>query len=74
MPKMPKMPKGRRRRIGPLATATALWKIWRRIPARQRKRILAQARKHGPRLIRRHGPRLVRVAAKASRRRSRRRR
>ena len=63
---MPKIPKVARRRITPLATATVLWDVWKRIPPKQRKQIMAQARKHGPRLIKQ----AVRARSK-SRRRSR---
>jgi hypothetical protein len=45
---MPKLRLGRR--AGPWGTALALWELWRRIPPKQRQRILKQARKHGPRL------------------------
>ena len=48
---MPKIPKLARRRVGPLATATLLWDVWKRIPPKQRKQIVDQARTHGPRLI-----------------------
>jgi hypothetical protein len=40
------------RRAGLWGTAIALWKLWKRIPPRHRKRLLKQARKHGPRLAR----------------------
>jgi len=39
------------RRAGPLGTAVTVWKLWKRIPPKHRKRLLAQARKHGPRLV-----------------------
>ena len=61
---MPKTPKVARRRITPLATATVLWDVWKRIPPKQRKQIMAQARKHGPRLIKQ----AVRARSKSSRR------
>jgi hypothetical protein len=48
---MPKIPKLAGRRVAPIATATVLWDVWRRIPPKQRKLIVAQARKHGPRLV-----------------------
>ena len=38
------------RRAGPWGTALAAWELWKRIPPKQRKRIIQQARKHGPRL------------------------
>jgi hypothetical protein len=38
------------RRAGPVGAALTLWDLWRRIPPKQRKRILQQARKHGPKL------------------------
>jgi len=47
---MPKLPKIVRRRVGPLGTAFLLWDVWKRIPPKQRRKLLAQARKHGPRL------------------------
>ena len=36
---------------GPWATAVTVWKLWKKIPPKHRKKILAQARKHGPRLV-----------------------
>jgi len=60
------MPRARRlfmRRMGPVGVALTAFDIWRRIPPKQRKRILAEARKHGPRLAK---------AAAAKRRRRRR--
>jgi hypothetical protein len=48
---MPKIPKLAGRRVGPITTVTLLWDVWKRIPPKQRKRIVAQARKHGPRLV-----------------------
>jgi len=39
------------RRAGPWGTAVAVWKLWRRIPPKHRRRLLQQARKHGPRLV-----------------------
>jgi hypothetical protein len=49
---MPKLPRILRRRVGPLSTLLLAWDVWKRIPPKQRKRLLAQARKHGPRLAR----------------------
>ena len=46
------------RRAGPLGLALTAWDIWRRIPPKQRRRILEATRKHGPR-----------VASQASKRR-----
>jgi TRAP-type C4-dicarboxylate transport system substrate-binding protein len=45
----------------PVALALAAYKIWRRLPPRQRKAMLKLARKHGPKL-----------AAKAAQRRRKR--
>jgi hypothetical protein len=36
------------RRAGPLGIALTAWDLWRRLPPKQRKRLLAAARKHGP--------------------------
>lgn len=38
------------RRMGPLGLALTAYDLWRRLPRKQRKRLLKQARKHGPRL------------------------
>ena len=38
------------RSAGVWGAAIALWKLWKRIPAKQRKQLLKHARKHGPRL------------------------
>jgi hypothetical protein len=38
------------RRAGPVGLALTAYDIWRRLPPKQRKRLLAQARRHGPRL------------------------
>jgi hypothetical protein len=42
-----RMPK---RRVRPVGTALLLWRIWRRLPATQRRWVGRQVRKHGPRL------------------------
>ncbi|MDQ2984788.1 MAG: aldehyde dehydrogenase family protein [Actinomycetota bacterium] len=36
------------RRAGPVGVALTAWDLWRRIPPKQRRRIMRQARKHGP--------------------------
>jgi hypothetical protein len=41
------MPK---RRLRPVGTALILWRLWRRLPAGQRRFLGRQVRKHGPRL------------------------
>jgi hypothetical protein len=38
------------RRAGPLGIALAMWDLWKRLPPKQRKRVIASARKHGPRI------------------------
>ena len=38
------------RRMGPIGIALTAFDVWRRIPPKQRRRIIAEARKHGPRL------------------------
>jgi len=38
------------RRMGPFGIALTAWDIWRRLPPKQRKRILDATRKHGPRI------------------------
>jgi hypothetical protein len=40
----------RKLRPTPWAFAIAVWDIWRRLPATQRRQLLKLARKHGPRL------------------------
>ncbi|HWE81535.1 MAG TPA: hypothetical protein VG265_07780 [Gaiellaceae bacterium] len=42
--------RGPRRALGIAALA---WNIWRKLPSRQRRKLLGLARKHGPKLIRR---------------------
>ena len=54
------------RRMGPLGVALTAYDIWRRIPPKQRKRLVEAARKHGPRLA-------ARAAQGGQRRRTRRR-
>lgn len=46
------------RRAGPLGLALTAYDLWRRLPPKQRQRLLQGARKHGPR-----------IAAKAAERR-----
>jgi hypothetical protein len=41
------------RRIGPLGILLTAWDIWRRIPARQRERLVRHGRAQGMRLARR---------------------
>ena len=50
---MPRLTRILGRRVGPWGVALTVWDVWRRIPPKQRKRLLQQARKHGPRLARR---------------------
>ncbi|MBA3365695.1 MAG: hypothetical protein H0U03_07915 [Actinobacteria bacterium] len=38
------------RRMGPFGIVLTAWDIWRRLPPKQRKRILDATRKHGPRM------------------------
>jgi hypothetical protein len=38
------------RRLGPIGLAISTWKLWRRLPPRQRKRIMKQVRRHGPKI------------------------
>jgi hypothetical protein len=38
------------RRAGPVGLALTAYDIWRRLPPKQRQRLIASARKHGPRL------------------------
>jgi hypothetical protein len=33
-----------------MGLAVSAWKLWRRLPPKQRKRVLKQVRKHGPKL------------------------
>jgi hypothetical protein len=37
-------------RLGPTGLAYSAWKLWRRLPPKQRKRVLKQVRRHGPKL------------------------
>jgi hypothetical protein len=43
------------RRLGPLGVALTAYDVWRRIPARHRKRLLAGGRRHGSRIVGRFG-------------------
>jgi len=55
------------RRAGPLGLALTAWDIWRRLPPKQRKRLLKVARQHGPTLVktaRKHGPTVAARVAK----------
>lgn len=47
---MPRLSRLLTRRAGPIGIALTAVDIWRRIPPKQRKRILEATRKHGPRL------------------------
>jgi hypothetical protein len=38
------------RRMGPIGIALTAYDVWRRIPPKQRRRLLEATRKHGPRL------------------------
>ena len=38
------------RKMGPIGVVLTAIDIWRRIPPKQRRRIVSEARKHGPRL------------------------
>jgi hypothetical protein len=38
------------RSLGPLGIAVSAWKLWRRLPPKQRKRVMKQVRRHGPKL------------------------
>ena len=38
------------RTLGPMGIAVSAWKLWRRLPSSQRKRVMKQVRKHGPKL------------------------
>ena len=37
-------------RLGPAGLAYSAWQLWRRLPPKQRKRVLKQVRKHGPKV------------------------
>jgi len=39
-------------RTGPVGVAVAVFRIWRRLPPKQRKQALKLARKHGPKVVR----------------------
>jgi hypothetical protein len=49
--------------MGPIGITLTAIDVWRRIPPKQRRRIIAEARKHGPRL--------AKAAAQRQRRRRR---
>src|SRR3982750_4514866 len=49
---MPRSTRQLGRRPGPWAMALLLYDVWRRIPPKQRQRILAEVRTHGPRVAR----------------------
>ena len=38
------------RRMGPVGVVLTAWDLWRRLPPKQRQRIVDAARKHGPRV------------------------
>jgi hypothetical protein len=38
------------RRIGPLGIALTAWDLWRRLPPKQRRKLMDATRTHGPRL------------------------
>lgn len=40
------------RRAGPLGLALTAWDIWRRLPPKQRQRLIQGARKHAPTVAR----------------------
>ena len=40
------------RALGPAGLALSAWKLWRRLPPKQRKQALKLARKHGPNVVR----------------------
>ena len=48
MPRIPFFLIGRR--AGPVGLVLTAWDIWRRLPPKQRRRILDATRKHGPRI------------------------
>ncbi len=47
---MPLLTRFLARRAGPVGVVITFYDIWRRIPQKQRKRLLAQARKQAPRV------------------------
>jgi hypothetical protein len=51
--------------IGPAGLAVSAWRLWRRLPPKQRRRVLRQVRKHGPKMA----ARAVKYAAKRRTRR-----
>jgi hypothetical protein len=55
------------RRAGPLGLALTAWDLWRRLPPKQRKRLMKAARQHGPKIVetaRKHGPTVAARVAK----------
>ena len=53
-------------RLGTAGLAVSAWRLWRRLPPKQRKRILRQVRKHGPKVA----AKAVKYAAKRRAKRS----
>ncbi|HET7043218.1 MAG TPA: hypothetical protein VFI37_00080 [Gaiellaceae bacterium] len=47
---MPRVTRLLGRRAGPLGLALTAYDLWRRLPPKQRQRLLAETRKHGPRI------------------------
>ncbi len=47
---MPRVTSMLGRRVGPVGLALTAYDVWKRIPPKQRKRLLQTARKHGPRV------------------------
>jgi hypothetical protein len=36
--------------LGPAGLALSAWRLWRRLPPKQRRRLMKQMRKHGPKV------------------------
>jgi hypothetical protein len=50
------------RRLGPVGVVVTAYEAWKRLPERDRQRLLDEARKHGPpaaRFVANHGKKLI---------------
>ena len=54
-------------RVGPFGVAFTLYEVWRKLPPKQRARLLVIARREGMKVARRHGPRVAATIVKRAR-------
>ncbi|GIU94128.1 MAG: hypothetical protein KatS3mg012_0585 [Gaiellaceae bacterium] len=45
--------------LRPVALVLLVYRVWRRVPASQRRRLVSAAQREGARLLWRHGPRIA---------------